>query len=251
MAETPRIVAVETTARRGGIVLAIGSQVIASQPLAVDRDYAADLIPTTEVLCGGAGWATGSIQQVYVSIGPGSFTGTRIGVTFAKALAMAVGAKAVAVPTFEAISLNALEVPSPPANLVVLMDARGGQVFAEVFRLSPGRHDYETARAGELVYLTDLLGNMPHPVAVLGEGVAVHRKALLEAGVLLLPEELSVARAEMVHRVGWRMAQQGQFADIDALVPVYYRLPTPVEKLAAKEKRSRGEGQEASNRTGR
>ena len=236
MVEGPRIVAVETTVRRGGIVLSVGGQVIVSQPLAVDRDYAADLLPAVEAACRRAGWTPGQIEQVYVSIGPGSFTGTRIGVTFAKTLALAVKAKAVAVPTFEAISLNALEVSSPPANLVVLMDARGGQVFAEVFRLRVDANEYETVRPGALVYLTDILGNLPHPVAALGEGVAVHKKALLEAGVLLLPEELSTARAEMVHRVGWRMAQHGQFSDIDALIPVYYRLPTPVEKLAAKEK---------------
>jgi tRNA threonylcarbamoyladenosine biosynthesis protein TsaB len=240
MSEDPKIVAVETTVRRGGIVLAKGGQVLASQKLAADRDCAADLVPTVSAACGKVGWASEDIEHVYVSIWPGSFTGTRIGVTFAKALALAVGAKVVAVPTFEAISLNALAVLSPPANLVVLMDARGGQVFAEIFRLSSQGRGYEMVRPGELVLLTDLLENLPRPATALGEGVAPHRQALLQAGVILLPEELSAARAEMVHQIGWRMAQGGQFRDVDTLVPVYYRLPTPVERLAAKEKKSGG-----------
>ena len=87
-----------------------------------------------------------------------------------------------------------------------------------------------------MVVLSDLLESLPRPVTVLGEGVTAHRKALLEAGGMLVAEELSVARAEMVHRVGWRMAQGGRFSEVDALIPVYYRLPTPVEKLQAKEK---------------
>ncbi len=236
MADRPRIVAIETTARRGSIALGAGEQVIASQPLAFSRDYAADLLPTVDVLCRQAQWPAGSIEQVYVSIGPGSFTGTRIGVTFAKCLALATGAKVVAVSTFEAISLNALDLSPPPANLVVLMDARGGQVFAEVFRLAQGGSGYETVCAGDLVYLSDLLANLPHPVAFAGEGVAVHKQALLDAGGMLLPEELAVAKAANVHRIGWRMAQQGRFSEVDAIIPVYYRLPTPVEKLQAKEK---------------
>jgi tRNA threonylcarbamoyladenosine biosynthesis protein TsaB len=239
MAEGPKIIAIETTARRGGIALALGDKIIASQGLAVDRGCAADLLPTADVLCRQAGWSPRQVEQVYVSIGPGSFTGTRIGVTFAKALALAAGARVVAVPTFEAIGLNALEISPPPVNLVVLMDARQGQVFAEVFRLKESGLEYETVRAGELVVLSDFSTGLPHPVTVLGEGVALHRKALLEAGGMLVAEEFSVARAEMVHRVGWRMAREGRFSEVDALTPVYYRLPTPVEKLQAKE---RGQG---------
>lgn len=231
----PKSVAIETTVRQGGIALAVGDKILVSQALAVDRDYAADLLPAVDSLCRQAGWSPGEIEQVYVSIGPGSFTGTRIGVTFAKTLALAVGAKVVAVPTFEAIALNGLEIAAPPANLVVLMDARQGQVFAEVFRLKPGADGYESVRAGELVNVTDLAGSLPHPVAALGEGVGVHRDALLAAGAILLAPELSVAKAAMVHRIGWRMAREGQFSDIDAVIPVYYRLPTPVERLQAKQ----------------
>jgi tRNA threonylcarbamoyladenosine biosynthesis protein TsaB len=234
MAEGPKIVAIETTVRRGGLALAAGDKVIASQTLAADRDYATDLLPTVDGLCRQVDWSPGQIEQVYVSIGPGSFTGTRIGVTFAKALALAARAKAVAVPTFEVIARNALELAEPPTNLVVLMDARQGQVFAEVFRLAEGDRGYVTARAGELVLLSHLVDELPHPVTAVGEGVATHRKALLEAGVMLVGETFSIARAEMVHRVGWRMAGEGRFSEVDALVPIYYRLPTPVEKLQAK-----------------
>lgn len=244
MAEGPKIIAIETTVRRGGLALAAGDEVIAAQALAAERDYATDLLPTADRLCRQVGWTPRQVEQVYVSIGPGSFTGTRIGVTFAKALALAAGAKVVAVPTFEVVAQNALDLAEPPANLVVLMDARQGQVFTEIFCLNQEHREYETVRAGELVALSDLVRELPHPVTVLGEGTAPHRKALLEAGVILMEDALSQARAEMVHRVGWRMARQGQFSDVDALIPVYYRLPTPVEKLQAQEKQQSAAGKQ-------
>lgn len=234
MSAEPRIIAIETTARRGGVALAEGSQLLVVEALAVDRDHASELIPTVDRLCRQVGWQGNSAEQVYVSVGPGSFTGTRIGVTFAKTLALATSAQVVAVPTFEALALNVLSMAEPPANLVVLMDARQGQVFAERFVLRADRSGYESVRAGELVYVKDLVANVPQPVAFLGEGAKAHEEALLAVGTLL-PEELSVPRAESVWQIGWRMAQQGQFSPPDTLAPVYYRLPTPVERLQAKE----------------
>lgn len=235
MTSGPRIIGIETTARRGGIALAQGGELLLATGFAADRDHAGQLLPAADGLCRQLGWTPSQIEQVHVSVGPGSFTGTRIGVTFAKSLALASGAQVVAVPSFEALAANALSLPEPPANLVVLMDARQGQVFAESFRLKADRSGYETVKPGELVYLKDLLGDLPKPVAFLGEGIKVHAEALSAAG-LLLPAEVSVPRAESVHRIGWRMAQEGRFTPADTLVPVYYRLPTPVERLQAKER---------------
>jgi len=238
----PRIIAIETTSRRGGIALAVGDQIVASHTLAVDRDYAADLLPAADALCRQVGWRPDAVEQVFVSIGPGSFTGTRIGVTFAKTLALAARAKVVAVPTFDALALNGLDLRPPPADLVVFMDARGGEVFAEMFRLSGESQVYESVRPGQLVPLADLLSDARHPVAFAGEGVAVHRKVLLETGNLMLPQDLCICRVERVHQVGRRLAQQGRFSEVDTLIPVYYRLPTPVERLATRE-RQKGAGE--------
>jgi tRNA threonylcarbamoyladenosine biosynthesis protein TsaB len=234
MSNSPRILAIETTARRGGVALAEGSNLLVAESFAADRDHASELVPRVDQLCRQVGWQGSAIEQVHVSVGPGSFTGTRIGVTFAKTLALASNAQVVAVPTFEALALNVLSMAEPPASLVVLMDARQGQVFAERFVLRADRSGYENVKAGELVYVTDLAANMPQPVAFLGEGVKVHQESLSAVGTLL-SDELSVPRAESVWRIGWRMAQQGRFSPADALVPVYYRLPTPVERLQAKE----------------
>lgn len=232
MSDKPKSIAIETTSRRGGLAIGEGEQLLTSASFAADRDHASQLFPAAADLCNQVGWSPRQIEHVYVSIGPGSFTGTRIGVTFGKSLAFGSGAQVVAVPTFQALALNTLSLSEPPATLVVLIDARQGQVFAETFALSAERNGYQSVQHGRLVYLTDLIANLQGSVAFLGEGVAVHREALAATGQVLLPDEVSFPQAESVYRIGWQMAQAGQFSPADGVVPVYYRLPTPVEKLA-------------------
>ncbi len=223
-------VAIETSSRLGGVALGVNGQVIAQEEFAADRDCAAELLPVVDRLCKQVGWRPEGIRQIYVSVGPGSFTGTRIGVTFAKTLAMGVAAQVVAVPTFEALALNALAAARPPEDLVVLMDARRGQVFSQRFRLRADGTGYESVRAGSLVDVHLLMRDARQGTVFVGPGTAVHREELAKAGPVL-GDELATPRVEAVYRVGWRMAEQGLFSDVDALVPVYYRLPTPVERL--------------------
>jgi len=234
MAAGPRILAVETTARQGGLALALGEALLDSVQLPAERDYAAELLPAADRLCKQCGWEPGTIEHVYVSAGPGSFTGARIGVTFAKTLGIACGASLVPVPTLEVIAANALRIPEPPPRLVVLIDARRGQVFAQGFELTPDRSDYRPVDQGRLVGIDVLLEQFRPPWAALGEGAAPHAETLRGAGIDLLSRELWDPRPEAVHAVGWRMARQGRFTPPDRLVPMYFRLPTPEERLRRK-----------------
>lgn len=234
MASEPKILAVETTASRGGIALGLGQSLVGSLSFAADRDYAAELLPATNRLCKRFGWAPALIEQVYVSVGPGSFTGARIGVTFAKTLALACGARVVAVPTLEVIAANALQILEPPQHLVVLIDARRRQVFAQGFELARDRNGYTPLGQAGLVRIERLVEGFPRPLAALGEGATRHAKTLHEAGIDVLSEEVAVPRAEVVHAVGWRMAQQGLFTEPDNLVPMYFRLPAPQERRQAR-----------------
>src|SRR5206468_539320 len=69
--------------------------------------HAAEIVPMLDRLCRGHGWSPRDVEQLYVSTGPGSFTGLRIGVTLAKTMALATGVKLVAVPTVRVLAENA------------------------------------------------------------------------------------------------------------------------------------------------
>src|SRR5213592_2539035 len=97
----PRALAIETSGKIGSIALADASRVLCEEQFEHGLQHAAKMIPMIDRLCAAQGWKPRDIEHVYVSIGPGSFTGLRIAVTAAKTLAFATGAKIVAVPTID------------------------------------------------------------------------------------------------------------------------------------------------------
>lgn len=162
-----------------------------------------------------------------MSAGPGSFTGLRLGITVARTLAWAVGAGVVAVPTLDVIAQNVLDTQDPPANLVVVLDAKRQRVYAASFSLQRGQ--YQRADEPNEWDVDRLAATLPAGCPAVGEGIAYHAEAIARAGFCVLPEELNRARAEAVQRLGHGKARSGQFDDPGSLVPIYVRRPEAEE----------------------
>ncbi|MBK8269572.1 MAG: tRNA (adenosine(37)-N6)-threonylcarbamoyltransferase complex dimerization subunit type 1 TsaB [Planctomycetes bacterium] len=110
----PRIIAIETSGRSGSVAIAEGPRLIQEAEFAADQEHARDLLPLIDSLFQVHEWTPASVEQCHVSIGPGSFTGLRVAVTFARHFALATGAKICAVPTLDVIAMNALKIQPPP-----------------------------------------------------------------------------------------------------------------------------------------
>ena len=223
----PRALALETSGRTGAVALARDGRVVAEETFAHGLKHAAGIIPIIDRLSRGVGWRPGDIEEVYVSAGPGSFTGLRVGVTVAKTLALATGAKVVAVPSEQVLVRNA---PAGWERAVIVLDAKRGQIFTAVFENVGGE---PVVREGaHLGTLREVLGRTARPVHLIGEGIPYHRGEIGEGeeGVIVTPEALWQGSAGAVAEVGFAMARRGQFTDPDALVPVYIRVPEAEEK---------------------
>jgi tRNA threonylcarbamoyladenosine biosynthesis protein TsaB len=224
----PRIVAIETTGRQGSVAIASGDELLAMTQFATDLRHAVDLLPAINRLCMACDWRPETIDELYVSAGPGSFTGCRIGITVARAMALALGIRLVRAPTVDVLARNVAECPEPPEHLLVLLDAQRRQVYAAVFHAENGGYTRDgDVRVGEPA---TLLSEVPKPCAVLGEGISYHRNAIDEMGFDILPEWLWSARAENVLRVGRQLAGRGEYVAAGDLVPIYIRLPEAEEK---------------------
>ena len=201
--------------------------------------HAAELMPAVRSLVRDAGWRADEIEEIYLSLGPGSFTGLRIAVAAVRAMVQAIelaGRRChiVGVPSLDVIARNA-----PPEYPVVVpdLDAKRGQVFAARYERDVSG-DHRRCRDAQLVdpraFLADaarLAAARGGRVALLGEGVHYHREELSMAGenVAVLDPSLWYGRAREVHQLGLAAALAGVFANPETLLPLYIRLPEAEE----------------------
>ncbi|MCX7701506.1 MAG: tRNA (adenosine(37)-N6)-threonylcarbamoyltransferase complex dimerization subunit type 1 TsaB, partial [Gemmataceae bacterium] len=101
--DDPRLLVIDTSGRVGVVAVAWGDRILGERRLEETRRHARDLAPSVAELCQTAGWRVRELDGVIVSIGPGSYTGLRVGIISAKTLAYATGCVVLAIPTFRAI----------------------------------------------------------------------------------------------------------------------------------------------------
>ena len=220
-------VAFETSSAHGSIALGRDGDIVEVRMFSGPRKHAVEFLPTIDELCKAHGIVPAMIRNVYVSGGPGSFTGLRIGMTAARMIALANGASVAAVPTLEVIAQNASAAPSPPDSVAVILDAKRQHVYAATF-IRRDDH-YETMAEAAEFEPAQFLGRQDRSCAVLGEGVLYHREAVEACGLAILPESLYPPRAETVFRLGLARARDGRLDDRRKLIPVYVRPPEAEE----------------------
>lgn len=206
--------------------MALGPQLLAEQSFSAKTQHARELLPTLAALYEQCAWRPGEVDECYLSIGPGSFTGLRVAVAFARHLSLAAGARLCAVPTLDVIAANALSLSAPPERLAVILDAKRGQVFGATFT----REGETYRRDGEarLVEPAALLHEGTR-LAVMGEGIDYHRAAVEASGATIIERTLWTPRAGAVHRLGGEMSRAGRFTPRRELVPFYLRRPEAEE----------------------
>jgi tRNA threonylcarbamoyladenosine biosynthesis protein TsaB len=228
MSQPIRGLAIETSSRIGSVALAQDGRAVAQETFEHGLQHAARIVPAIDQLCRRLDWKSEELRQVYVSAGPGSFTGLRIGITLAKTLAFVTGAKLVAVPTVRVLVESA---PPEARHDVIVIDAKRDQIFTASFdRQGNGWTQREPAH---LDSLAAMLARAQRPVHLIGQGIPFHRKFIAdsETEIFLADESLWQPHAETVARLGWGMAINGQFIDPLKLSPIYIRRPEAEEKL--------------------
>ena len=212
-----RLLALETSTLAGGVALLDGDRLVAEYVLDVSVTHSERLVASVDRVLGDAGWGRGDLAALAVSIGPGSFTGLRVGVSTAKGLAVALGIPIAAVPTLDAMAAG---VPWAMLPVCPVLDARKGEVYASLYRWEAGGHrrewDYEALAPDELGARLDRLGS---PVIVCGDGAASVRATVAR----LLPSPARVPSPATVGALGMERLRLGDVVKPADLVPLYLR----------------------------
>lgn len=136
-----RAIVLETSCQRSEVALVDESGIVANRMVSAARKHARELAPTLREMAKSANWPIHSINFIAVDIGPGSYTGLRVGVMTAKTIAFATGAKVVGVDTMAAMAHLA-----PPAihRVSCIVDAQQGRVYsAQLYRSASGDFEWE------------------------------------------------------------------------------------------------------------
>lgn len=215
------ILALDTAADQGSLALAADDRLLLESSLESPGTYLTRLLPGVEALLQATGRRLQEVDAVAVSIGPGNFTGLRIGLATAKTLAWSLGCPLIPVSTMEVL---AARFPFYPHPIGVLLDAKRGEVFWGVF-LCPG-DDPQAVESPRRMPLTDLPPRLKPPLMLTGPGLNAYDDFLQQTvppEVAWAPPEMRFPRAATVARLARRRLEQSLTAAPAQLVPLYLR----------------------------
>lgn len=223
--------ALETTDSVGSVALFRESECLNWRWLPGDRRSAQTLAPAIRELLRDCHVRPQEIGLVGASVGPGSFTGIRIGVVTAKTFAYAVGADIIGIDTLEAVAAGVL--PDVP-RVAVLADAQRGDIVGKLFERQAGgiRLAAETSRPQKpLEWLSTLPAS--NDLVVAGPGALRFQELLAAQGYRLAADERCRPRALELGRLAWTFYVRGRRDDLWKLMPRYFRPSYAEEKATA------------------
>jgi len=243
MAHEPLVLAVETSGRMGSVAIAAGEQMLAETHLSGPMRHSAEVFPAISGLLNRFSRKPDEIDHIYISVGPGSFTGLRIAVSIAKIMHLANNVKIAAVDTLDVIAANAdgyiQQGKAHVEQIAVVLDAKRGQFYIAAYRCAGDEQQTASDGYWEKIFpdslmtasqFLDQFSVKSKPICLLGEGLVYYADTFRAEGIHFLDESCWTPRAEKVHMLGWKMARAGQFADSLTLQPKYLRKPQVTEK---------------------
>lgn len=274
--EKMRVIGIETSGNVGSVAVCEDDVVVGERCLEKGLRHGTELITSVKALFEELHWKPDNIELIAVSVGPGSYTGLRVGITCAKTLAYALNKPIVAVPTLDVLAENA---PANSHSICPILDARRMCVYACVYKYRTEARSQESgveskdstppllpptqrmaglrpSQGGEregielrtqvscwervsdflVIPPEELLALLPRPVTIFGDGTKPYLEIFNQEGILIGKEESGIARARVVAMLGKKLYEKGERCNVATLTPLYLRKPAPIEKLESNER---------------
>jgi tRNA threonylcarbamoyladenosine biosynthesis protein TsaB len=220
-----KLAAIETATAIGGVALLDDDRLVAELRVGPERGLGERLVALLDRALADGGLRLDDLDAIAVSIGPGSYTGIRIGVAVAKGLALGAPVRLAAVSSLETLAVGA----TGAAGLVCpVIDAKKGQLYAALFRRAPDGLERATA---DLVLTAEqltqrIVAEPEAEVLLLGDGLERYAEALerrLGSRARFAPRAHWYPRPELTGRVGRAQLVLGRTVAARDLEPVYLR----------------------------
>ena len=219
------ILSIDTSSQVSSVAVLSADRVAAEISMQGALTHSETLMPHIETVLHMARVNKEELDGVAVSIGPGSFTGLRIGLATAKMMAYALHIPLIAVPTLEALAHHMI---SKGVRLVPMMDAQKGNVYVQEFLWCADGDalKLQEERPLAILPLTEVIAVLEgstQPVILLGDAMQRKTSLPLPQGVVLAPIHVRMPRAACVGVAGLARLARGETDDPMTAEPLYLR----------------------------
>jgi tRNA threonylcarbamoyladenosine biosynthesis protein TsaB len=215
------ILGIETATMTGGLALIDEGKLIAEYTLNMKTTHSSRLMPALDWILKDVSLDKNQIDGIAVSIGPGSFTGLRIGLATAKGLALGLNIPLIGVPTLDALAHN---VPYPVYQVCPVLDARKKEVYSALFQCE---NDVLVRKSPyQVISPADLANQIHEKTVMLGDAIDVYRelfKEKLRELIVFAPDAQRLPRAAVIAEMGLAKLKAGEVLDLASSEPFYIR----------------------------
>lgn len=214
-----KFLAYDTSSETLSIALFENDTLIAEREFPLFTRHSADLAPSLEKVFRENKMRPEELEVIAVGLGPGSFTGLRVGIATAKVMAYALKKKIVGIPSIEAIAHAAVIFGN---RVAVIMDAKKNRIYSALYEKRGSR--WATLQKPSLRELNGVTAAVKKPTCFVGDAVPFYREAIERKKKLCRAVEDSrfyYPRASVVGQLAWVRIKKKKFTDPFRLEPLY------------------------------
>jgi tRNA threonylcarbamoyladenosine biosynthesis protein TsaB len=237
-----RILGIETSTMTGSVALMDEERLIAEYTLNLSRrskerrvgvsaplrkeTHTSRLMPAVDRMLKDASLTIKDVNGIAVSLGPGSFTGLRIGIATAKGLAQGLDIPIVGIPTLDGLAFNL----SHYKDLICpILDARKGEVYTALYRNGERLTKYMACEPDSLLKeLRSRIKDQGSRIVFLGDGIETYGDLIrkkLGKKVVFAPKSRRLTNASSIAELGLKKLKRGKKTELLTLKPIYVRAP--------------------------
>jgi tRNA threonylcarbamoyladenosine biosynthesis protein TsaB len=217
-----KVLGIDTSTSCGSVGLIDGHSLIADYLLNIPVTHSERLLGAIDLVLREARCPIENLDGWAISLGPGSFTGLRIGVSTVKGLAFSTGKPLAGVSTLDVLASQI----QPTSHLICpILDARKKEVYTAFYRYAQG-DSLKRLSTYMAIRPEDLAKKIEEPTIFLGNGVKTYGEFLLStlpSLVILPPALLHLPHGSTVAKLGFELLEKGEGLDISAFTPIYVR----------------------------
>lgn len=223
------VLGVESSGPRGGVALLEEGRTLGEALFEAGMVHGREIAPAADRLLRAAGKGPADLGLVAVDIGPGSYTGLRVGLAAGKGLAYALGRPLIGVPSLDVLAEAAAGLGG---TIVPALDAKWDQVYGAMYEIRNGRPERTTDMLAERPEV--FAARVPSGALVVGDALERHAELFTARGARLAPRDLWSPKPSLVASLGLARHREGLRHDSATLVPLYLRKTEAEEKFGPK-----------------